>query len=203
MTWYSIYDRTNAGLEALKHGEGQVGLPYIWGGEEPGVGFDCSGLTEWCYRSVGLYIPRTTYDQYKICELGRGTLLLPGDLLFINEGENGIPGPGHVMMYHSPGLVLQAPFTGENVNIGPYDTEVYVFASRPANLYGAAVAGPTGAVIRANGLVRLSTPAQASLAQRNNWQVRGWDGHEFPVLPFNGVPAGVCKYASANFRQKH
>jgi hypothetical protein len=201
MTWYSTYDRTNAGLEALKHGESQVGLPYIWGGETPGVGFDCSGLTEWSYRSVGLYIPRTTYTQYKVCELGRGASLLPGDLLFINEGENGVPGPGHVMMYHSPGLVLQAPFTGEDVNVGPYNTEVYVYASRPANLYGAPVQGPTGKDLRDNKLVRLINDVQAALALKNGWQVRGFNGVNFPVLPFNGVPVGVCKYAVTDFRK--
>jgi cell wall-associated NlpC family hydrolase len=202
MTLYSIYNRTNAGLEALKHGETQQGVPYVWGGEDPGIGFDCSGLTQWAYLSVGLSIPRTTETQFKVCQLDRGTPLLPGDLLFIPGSDGTEASPGHVMMYHSPGLVLQAPFTGEDVNVGPYDTEVYSFASRPGDLYGVEIQGPPSQVLKANGLERLPSPAAETLALKNGWQVRGWDGKTFPILPLNGVPAGVCKYASISYREK-
>jgi cell wall-associated NlpC family hydrolase len=34
-----------------------VGQPYIWGGEHPSLGFDCSGLTQEILRSVGLDPP--------------------------------------------------------------------------------------------------------------------------------------------------
>ena len=32
----------------------QLGVPYVWGGSTPGVGLDCSGLTQYCYRQEEL-----------------------------------------------------------------------------------------------------------------------------------------------------
>lgn len=202
MAFYSIYNRTNAGEIALKHGLTQVGLPYIWGGTSPGIGFDCSGLTQWMYASVGVFIGRSTFSQYKEYDIGRGEPLLPGDLLFI-PGSDGTPTlPGHVMAYHSPGKILQAPFTGEDVGVYDYDTSVYVFATRPGNYYGAAITAPTAEQIKDNGLVHLTDPAQETLALRNGWVVRGFNVTFIP-LPLQGVAVGVAKYAPADFRKKH
>ena len=43
--------------------ESQLGVPYVWGGSIPGVGLDCSGLTQWCYAQAGIDIPRYFEDQ--------------------------------------------------------------------------------------------------------------------------------------------
>lgn len=32
-------------------------VPYIWGGKNPLTGFDCSGLVEWCLKSIGMDPP--------------------------------------------------------------------------------------------------------------------------------------------------
>ena len=32
---------------AVRHTVTQLGVPYQWGGTTPGVGLDCSGLTQW------------------------------------------------------------------------------------------------------------------------------------------------------------
>jgi peptidoglycan DL-endopeptidase CwlO len=41
---------------AVRHALTQLGVPYDWGGTTPGVGLDCSGLTQWAYREAGLEI---------------------------------------------------------------------------------------------------------------------------------------------------
>jgi len=42
----------------------QVGTPYIWGGESPGVGFDCSGLVQAAYEVAGITLSRVAQDQF-------------------------------------------------------------------------------------------------------------------------------------------
>ena len=57
----------------------QQGVPYSWGGTSPGVGLDCSGLTQWAYGQSGVELPRLAQEQ------GIGTPvsqseIMPGDL---------------------------------------------------------------------------------------------------------------------------
>ncbi len=42
--------------------------------------------------------------------------------------------PGHVVMYLGGGQVIQAPQTGEDVQIDPLDLAVVIVAIRPADL---------------------------------------------------------------------
>jgi cell wall-associated NlpC family hydrolase len=65
--------------EAVRHALTQLGVPYDWGGEAPGVGFDCSGLTQWSYHEAGLNLPRLAQDQ-DVGAMVSPNALLPGDL---------------------------------------------------------------------------------------------------------------------------
>ena len=40
---------SSAGAMAVEWALAQIGTPYVWGGETPGVGFDCSGLVQAAY----------------------------------------------------------------------------------------------------------------------------------------------------------
>ena len=198
---YSTYNRGNAGVEALDHAMTKDGDPYVWGGTGPN-GFDCSGLTQWTYGTVGVYIPRTSQDQCRVFAIDNDAPLLPGDLLFIAGSDGTATSPGHVMIYHSPGKVVQAPFTGEDIGVYDYDTSVHDFVTRPGNFYGPVIKAPTAEDLKSNGLVRLHTTASATLALKNGWVVRGWNGTTFPPLPLQGTPLGVAKYANVDFREK-
>lgn len=79
-----------------------VGMPYRWGGNGPG-GFDCSGLTVYLYRHLGVELPRTSHEQY--LAVPRVRELLPGDLLFFSESRTRVD---HVGVYLYPD-----PRTGE------------------------------------------------------------------------------------------
>ncbi len=60
----------------------QVGTAYLWGGIRPGAGFDCSGLTSWAWREVGVTLPRTAQRQYEATRRIRAEEMAPGDLIF-------------------------------------------------------------------------------------------------------------------------
>jgi hypothetical protein len=97
-----------------------VGMPYIWGGENPNSGFDCSGLMQYVCRTWGISIPRTAAEQY---HMGRPVSFMdlePGDLVFLANTYK--PGVSHVGMYIGDGLWVNASGTGIGIVEGdvPY-----------------------------------------------------------------------------------
>jgi len=111
---------------ALAAAESQIGVPYVWGGESPGHGFDCSGLTQWAWRQAGVDLPRTAAAQYDAIAHVPLSDLQPGDLLFWGFG-----GISHVGMYVGGGEIINAPETGELVRIEPIWNDGLVGAGRP------------------------------------------------------------------------
>lgn len=126
-------DRGSAAAgQAVGFALAQVGKPYIWGGTGPG-GYDCSGLCYAAYQTAGVTIPRTSEEQWFNIPtvVNDMSTVQPGDLIFYNMGEDGIPGPGHVVMYIGGGNVVEAAHTGTLISTHPVDGG-YVGARRPA-----------------------------------------------------------------------
>ncbi|HET9874877.1 MAG TPA: C40 family peptidase [Mycobacterium sp.] len=99
----------------------QLGKPYIYGAAGPAA-WDCSSLVQAGYTTIGVHLPRTTYQQVNAgTPIYDAARLRPGDLLFI-PGTDGTPqAPDHVGMYLGNGLLIQGPHTGDHVKISPLD----------------------------------------------------------------------------------
>ena len=69
----SVQVAVTAGAVAVR-GRFSIGTPYVWGGETPGVGFDCSGLVQAAYAAAGVLFPgwpRTSTTQRRSSPQGR------------------------------------------------------------------------------------------------------------------------------------
>ncbi|MEU6920689.1 NlpC/P60 family protein [Streptomyces sp. NPDC046631] len=98
---------TKAG-QVLAFARAQIGKPYVWGATGP-ASYDCSGLTQAAWKSAGVNIPRTTWDQVKIGTRVATADLRPGDLVFFYDDIS------HVGIYKGDGMMIHAPKPGANV----------------------------------------------------------------------------------------
>jgi gamma-D-glutamyl-L-lysine dipeptidyl-peptidase len=82
-------DKKNTDL-VVQHAYMYINTPYLWGGRHP-FGVDCSGLTQVCYKMIGMNIPRDAYQQ---AALGHSLSFIeeaePGDLAFFDNAEGRI-----------------------------------------------------------------------------------------------------------------
>lgn len=86
---------------ALRYAIAQIGKPYRMGAEGPNA-FDCSGLTQAAYASVGVRLPRTSQSQFGVGRAVSRSQLQPGDLVFFYSGIS------HVGIYLGNGIMVDA-----------------------------------------------------------------------------------------------
>lgn len=92
-------EQLDLGAQVRRAALSQLGVPYIWADEDPAgggsAGFDCSGLTRWCYSHVGVEIPHSAYQQsldsqvrfVKDDQTGARARVRAGDLVFYHTGR--------------------------------------------------------------------------------------------------------------------
>jgi cell wall-associated NlpC family hydrolase len=91
----------------LRSADSYVGVRYVWGGNTPSQGFDCSGFTKYVFAKYGVGLPRTSREQVRA---GRAVApdfgaLQPGDLmLFAEPGED----ISHVAIYVGNGRIIHS-----------------------------------------------------------------------------------------------
>lgn len=104
---------TSQEAKAVKTACAQVGKPYVWGADGPNS-FDCSGLTQYAWKSAGVSLTHHTGDQW-----GEGRSVSSpraGDLVFFYSDLH------HVGLYIGNGKMVHAPRAGKPVQVSSTST---------------------------------------------------------------------------------
>jgi cell wall-associated NlpC family hydrolase len=121
------------GAAAARLARSMAGAPYLYGGESPDQGFDCSGLAWWAYASVGVDIPRVSWRQIRSGRRVDRFALRSGDLLFFRTSSGKAL---HVAVYIGRGQFAHSPKSGSQVRLdrldNPYWRRTFIEARRVA-----------------------------------------------------------------------
>jgi peptidoglycan DL-endopeptidase CwlO len=96
-----------AAERVLRIADSYRGVKYVWGGNTPSEGFDCSGFTKYVFAKYGITLPRTSREQVRA-----GTAvapdfraLRPGDIMLFAEPGQAI---SHVAIYAGNGRIIHS-----------------------------------------------------------------------------------------------
>jgi len=106
------------GTDIVNDARRYLGQPYQIGGDPYGSGpTDCSGLVDRVMADLGHRLPGRplTYGLVNMGQAINYADALPGDLVFTNYNEGGIPGPGHVGIYEGGGRMIDDPNPSSHV----------------------------------------------------------------------------------------
>ena len=81
-----------AAARVLRTGEQYLGVKYVWGGNTPSQGFDCSGFTKYVFAKYGIALPRTSREQ------AHAGMAVPADFRYLR--------PGDIMLFAEPGQAI-------------------------------------------------------------------------------------------------
>ncbi|HBG1230521.1 TPA: C40 family peptidase [Clostridioides difficile] len=123
-TTYQVQNNNNANTSTnnssktdklINLAKSKLGCKYVYGATGPNT-FDCSGFTQWCYKQIGIKIPRTASAQSKAgkaVDLKDRSKWKAGDLLCRIGGGSS----NHVVMYIGNNQIIHSPQTGDVVKI--------------------------------------------------------------------------------------
>lgn len=104
---------------------GLVGTPYLWGGNTPASGFDCSGLIGFVYDDVtGIRLPRTTQQMMQMDgqRVSRNKLRSGDIVFFATAGGRRV---SHAGIYVGNGRFVHAPSSGGTVRLDSIDSKYW------------------------------------------------------------------------------
>lgn len=79
--------------QALDYSYNYVGTPYKWGGNDIKKGIDCSAFVKDVFKQIGISLPRTAAEQYKVgTPINKIEDLKPGDRLYFWDKKRNLIG---------------------------------------------------------------------------------------------------------------
>ena len=103
----------------------QLGVPWIFATAQPGVGFDCSGLTSWAWGKAGVSLPHQSRAQFAALPQVAKSNAQRGDLLFYYSPIS------HVGIYLGNGQLVHSPNSGDTVKVSSVNWNNVTGVGRP------------------------------------------------------------------------
>jgi hypothetical protein len=100
-----------------------VGTSHRWGSSPPPGALDCSGLTAAVYRLNGLYLPRSSRQQWESLRHVETGEIKIGDLVFFSTAEK--EKISHVGIYIGAGTFIHAPGSGKKIRFDLLSSEYF------------------------------------------------------------------------------
>lgn len=160
----SIHENNPAdGHKLVKKAKSAIGTPYVSGGSAPG-GFDCSGLVQWAYNSVGVSVPRTAREQASVGQKVKDVKdMRAGDIVAFRHPKRGY----HTGIYVGDGKFVHSPRKRTRVRINslsdPYFSSTLLGARRVS------LDGSENLIAQSEGRLRelVAEKSKLTLAERN------------------------------------
>ena len=100
-------------------------MSYAYATSNPGVSFDCSGLTMYAWGAAGVGLPHQSRAQYASVPHVPSSAAQPGDLVFFYSPIS------HVGIYIGGGQMIDAPNSGAVVRVATVNWGNVVGVGRP------------------------------------------------------------------------
>lgn len=113
---------TTAARNVIATALAQQGVPYVYGGDTPQRGFDCSGFVRYVFAQFAVDVPRTAAEQFRVGKSVRKRDLRAGDLVFFTTIA---PGASHVGLVIGPDEFVHAPATNGVVRVEPLSSSYW------------------------------------------------------------------------------
>ena len=135
----SNYDSSTSKSEKISKivsvAKSKLGCKYVRGSEGPTT-FDCTGLTYYLYKQIGITLPRGTAEQKSVGTYVAKSDLQPGDLVYLDtKGDDGII--DHAAIYIGNDTIIHANSVAGKVGASNLNTayykKAYVSARRVLN----------------------------------------------------------------------
>lgn len=106
-----------------------LGGRYVWGGDDPHTGADCSGFTRYVFAHFGIPLPRVSYEQCYAGTRIEAQEAKPGDLLFYARNGQVY----HVLIYIGDGKAVNAQSTATGIVVSNVNYDKVCWGVRMIN----------------------------------------------------------------------
>ena len=109
---YHPDNKPTTGQRVVDYAKTFTGIPYVYGGNSPSQGFDCSGFVYFLYKEMGVTLNRVAAGQMTNGKWVSLDDIQPGDIAGFKNSSGYV---NHVGIYVGNGMMIHAPQTGDVV----------------------------------------------------------------------------------------